>query len=341
VVVATYNRAQTLRKTIYHLNEQKLDSDQYEVIIVDDGSTDDTEKAVNQESQKVSFYLRYLHHSNKGPGYTQNRGIREARAPIVLLIADDIFLTDSALKEHLDSHEQNPGDEAAVMGRVLQSPDLDQTVFLKHWNPFRLSEFLGYKELPYYMFWACNISFKRFFMIKYGMFREEMGKAGPAAHEDVELGYRLYQHGLKIYYNENALGYHYHLENLEATLKRSYQRGLNWREFYELTKQPELAIRYRTYNIPMLIRNVRDFKGLKFKYLIGKDRSISSLIYRYLIRFVLFNRLTVPYLLLPILNYSERNTFLAKYMHDRYYRGTIVYYFLKGCRDEKRLSVSN
>jgi len=336
VVVATYNRADTLRETICHLNEQKLDPKLYEVIIVDDGSIDETGKIVKLESQKVSFHLKYLHHPNKGPGYTQNRGIREARAPIILLIADDIFLTDSALKEHLDYHEQNPEDEVAVLGRVLQSPGLDQSVFLKHWKPFRFSDFHDYKELPYYMFWACNISFKKAFMTEYGMFRDKMGRFGPAAHEDVELGYRLYQHGLKIYYNQGALGYHHHVGTLEGAFKRSYQRGLNWREFYELIRQPELAIRYRTYNLFMLVRSIRDLKGPRLKYMIGQDRSIALLIYRYLMRLVVFNRLTIPYILLPVLNYAERNTFLARYMHDRYYRGAVVYYFLKGCRDEKR-----
>ncbi len=341
VVMATYNRANILHKTISHLVNQKLDAALYEVIIVDDASTDNTRQVVEEELQGVPFHMKYLHHpNNKGPGYTQNRGIREARANIVLLMADDVFLTDDVLKAHLDTHTQNPEDEAACLGRVLQSPDLNQSVFLKNWAPFRFSDLSNCKDLPYYMFWACNISFKREFILKYGMFRDNMGvRFGlqGAAHEDAELGYRLYQHNLKIYYNQDALAYHCHIETLKGTIRRSYERGLCWRGFYELVQQPELCIRYRNYNLITLFKNIYALKGPRQKYLLGQDRSIAMLIFRYLIRIIIFNKLTIPCIWLPILNYAEHNTILAECMHDKYYRGVILYYFLKGCREEKNI----
>lgn len=337
VVMATYNRADILPVTIDHLARQTLAPASYEVIIVDDGSTDGTQQVVEQKSQQAPFRLTYLHHTNRGPGYTQNRGIREAQAPLVLLMADDIFLSAHGLQAHLDCHAQHPAEEAAVLGQVVQSPELEQSVFLRHWNPFRFSDFDGCEELPYYMFWACNISFKKAFMTAHGMFRDRMGPAGPAAHEDAELGCRLHQHGLRIYYDKEAVGYHHHVETLEGTIRRSYQRGQNWREFYGQVHQPELAIRYRTYNLGFLIRQFRSLTGPRAKYLVGKDKSVASLIYRYLMRLLVFNRLTVPYLWQPLLRHAEHSRFTARFMHDRYYRGVIVYYFLQGCRDESRL----
>jgi glycosyltransferase involved in cell wall biosynthesis len=197
VVMATYNRADTLRETIRHLAEQELDSSCYEVIIIDDGSPDDgrTRGVVEEAAQSAPFRIEYLHHANRGPGYTENQGLKVAKAPLVLLMADDIFMSPDALKAHVARHEANPELEVAVLGRVLQSPRLTQSVFLRTWDPFRFSSFSGQAELPYYRFWACNVSAKREFVLSRSGFREHRGRGGYAAHEDAELGYRLHQAG--------------------------------------------------------------------------------------------------------------------------------------------------
>ena len=175
VVVATYNREETLRETLAHLAAQSIPPGQFEVIVIDDGSTDGTRAAVEEEMAADRFPLKYLQHANRGPGYTQNRGIREARAAIVLLIADDIFLAPGALAAHLAIHAGNPAECVAVLGRVLQSPKLTHSVFLSRWDPWRLGNLPDGKALPYTMFWACNMSFKRDFMLRHGMFRDEGG----------------------------------------------------------------------------------------------------------------------------------------------------------------------
>src|SRR5216684_4744505 len=101
VVMATYNRAETLRETLRHLAEQELDPADYEVIVVDDGSPDDTRAVVEEWVPRAPFRLTYLHHENHGPGYTQNRGLEVAQAPLVLLMADDILMSPPALPAHL------------------------------------------------------------------------------------------------------------------------------------------------------------------------------------------------------------------------------------------------
>ena len=204
VVLATYNRADTLQETLRHLAAQELDPASYEVIVIDDGSPDQTRAVVAEWIDKAPFRLTYLHHSNRGPGYTQNRGLDVARAPIVLLMADDIWMSPQALKQHLSMHAAHPEQEVAVLGQVRQSAALDQSVFLRTWDPFRFSDLTGLHELPYYKFWACNISIKREFVMRYGPFQEHLGIA---AHEDAELGYRLSRGGLRILYCPEALGF--------------------------------------------------------------------------------------------------------------------------------------
>lgn len=341
VVVATYNRAETLRQTLHHLQAQSLPADAYEVIVVDDGSSDNTGAVVEAMRERGKLALEYLHHANRGPGYTQNRGIRAARSPVVLLIADDIWLCPNALAAHLAVHERDSAAEVAVLGRVLQSPGLTQTVFLSKWEPFRLGDLPDRERLPYYMFWACNISFNREFMLQRGMFTDAMGRAGPAAHEDVELGYRLHQHGLRIIFCREALGHHHHVETLEGTLRRSYQRGLNWLDFRRRVSQPEIDIMYRTYNLPLLLARRADLAGSRREYLMAADRSLLRMSMRYLLRSVVFNRLTVNVVWLPLFAGAERIRWLGTCMSDKMYRGVVVYYFLKGLRDGGRVADSS
>ena len=336
VVVATYNRADTLRETLAHLMAQSLDAQRFEVIVVDDGSTDDTRSVVEAAQQHFRSDLRYLHHANRGPGYTQNQGLRAARAPIALLIADDIFLDAGALEAHLEGHRNHPEEGAAILGRVVQSPGLTHTVFLSKWDPWRLGDLEDGKPLPYLLFWACNISFKRGFMLRHGMFQDEMGRAGAAAHEDVELGYRLHQHGLRIHYGRRAFGYHHHVETLEGTLRRSRERGLNWHDFRLRVPHPEIDIAYRVYDLGTLWARRGELSGTRRPYLLDDDRSIPRLAMRHVLRRVLFNRWMVRAAWMPLFASAERHRWIAALVRSGMYRGVVTHHFLKGLEEGAR-----
>lgn len=329
VVVATYARAEVLRRTLQHLADQSLAPELYEVIVIDDGSPDHTPELVQRFERYAPCRVTFLRHDNRGPGYTQNRGIRQASAPLVLLIADDIVLTRGALEAHVAAHARYEGSCVAILGNVLQAPELRQTAFQRRWDPFEFRTLKQGQELPYSMFWACNISLKRDFMIEHGMFRDAMGSAGPAAHEDVEVGHRLSQHGLRIFHEKAALGYHYHQESLETAISRSYQRGLNWDEAFRLMPNPELLIRQRLHGLGALITLRKELTGERRIHLLPGDRSMVRLAIDVMLRNVLFNGMTVPYVWMPLMRLAERNGLVAALIRPRFYRGVIVYYFRK------------
>src|SRR5262249_52804145 len=161
---------------------------------------------------------------------------------------------------------------------------LSQSTFLKVWDPFGYRFAYDHQELPYYMFWACNISFKREFMLQHGMFRDNMGRAGGAAHEDVELGYRLHQHGLRIRYCKEARGYHHHIEPWQGTIERFAQRGKNWLDLRELVPEPEIPLVCRVLTTHTLMDHIRVLTGPRRKYLIGSERNALLMSLRYFFR---------------------------------------------------------
>lgn len=336
VVMATYNRAETLRETLRCLAQQTLDASSYEVIIVDDGSPDHTRHVVAEWTGQAPFKISYLHHANHGPGYTQNRGIEVAQAPIILLMADDIFMAPETLCEHLKMHAAHPEATTAVLGRVEQAEILDGGVFLRTWDAFRFKGFAEQSELPYYRFWACNISAKREFVLRHGPFREQRGRAGPASHEDPELGYRLSLAGLRIFYNPAALGLHHHVVTFAQASKRRYMQGLNFGEFRALADAPEIPVAYHVLNWKTLPDHWRALFGPRRRFLQPHDRNPLTLLLRHLVRAAVFNDLAVHYFWEPCLNRAERSPALARLVNSEMYRGVLFHYFLKGCRDGDR-----
>ncbi len=336
VVMATYNRSETLRETIRCLADQDLDAGDYEVIIIDDCSPDSTSQVVQEAMKVVPFKLKFMvNDSNRGPGYTENRGIREATAPIVLLMADDIWMEPQALRAHLEVHEEHPEVEVGVMGRVLQSPRLDQTAFLRHWDPFRFNDLKQeIDELPYYRFWANNMSVKRALLEEHGVFREPMGRGGAPAHEDAELGYRLHKSGgLRIFYQPRATGYHYHLVTLEGATKRWYERGLNWGEFRSQVPEPELPVAYHVLTWNTLGDHIKALFGPRRRFLAKSDRNVAVLLLKHTLRMLGFNGLMVKYLWTPILQGAEKSKTLERLVNRQMYRLYLYYYFLKGVQD--------
>ena len=336
VVIATYGRAETLRTTLRCLAEQTFDAHAFEVIVVDDESPDDTQLVVAEWKAVAAFDLTYLRHGNRGPGYTQNRGIEVAAAPIVLLIADDIFLTPRALAMHLEAHEVNSTLEVAVLGRVEQDDIPDQSLFLRKWDAFRFSAFDQCTELPYYRFWACNISVKTAFVRAHGCYREHKGRAGYAAHEDVELGFRLGKAGLKIVYCSAALGLHHHLVTFEQACKRRYMQGLNFGEFNALADAPEIPVVYHVLNWRTMPDHVRALSSARRHLLPPEDRNPMLLLLRHALRAAIFNTFLVRFGWEPFLKRAEHDGRLARFVHTAMYRGVIFNHFLRGCRDGDR-----
>lgn len=308
VVIATYNRADVLCETLRRLNRQTLPSDQYEVIVVDDGSPDNTTQLVEALAPELNYEFRYLRHDNHGPGYTENVGIKAAQYDLLLLMADDIWAEPQLLARHLAGHEQHPAPHMGVLGRVAQSAELPATVLHQHWDPFQYDRFTPGVELDGLYFLACNVSVKRQFLLDNGLFLERRG----AAHEDIELGYRLSQKGLRLIYDAAAGAFHQHEETLDGICRRAFERGRNFDLLLD-SLPPELALPLYKISAPAA--------GLAARL---------RMLPRELIRTAVFNRLTVPAFWRPVLGAAENFAPAQLFASSFAYRGVAGYYLRQG-----------
>jgi len=239
VVIPTYNRSDLLVQTVRKfLHEQTAAADTYEIVVVDDGSTDDTPQAIAAIGAPESR-LRYLRQGNKGPGAARNFGMREAKGEVILFTGDDCIPDRDLIEEHLKARDRY-GD-VAVVGHIAWHPDLELTplmLFLDEGAQFGFTQITDPENVTYWTFYTANCSVHRHWLEEVGGFDETFRYA---AYEDIEVAYRMTQRGMRLVYHHPALTYHYHAPTLEGHIMRMRLCGraavLVWRKHPELREK--------------------------------------------------------------------------------------------------------
>src|SRR5262249_22621170 len=114
VVIPTFNRKNVLRLCLSALAFQTLPESLWEVIVVDDGSTDGTVSFCQEIA--LPFQLTYLRQANQGAGAARRAGVEAARGEFVLLCNDDTIASSTLLSEHLRIHTAHRREKWAVLG---------------------------------------------------------------------------------------------------------------------------------------------------------------------------------------------------------------------------------
>ncbi len=226
VIIPTRNRSDLLRKTLDGLCKQTAQKLLLEVIIVSDGSTDSTSETIDQFVTRLP--IKYFEQPQRGVSSARNLGLRYASSALVLLLDDDIVPTPQLIGEHIRFHDELPTLEAVLLGYVTWHPNLFITPFMQWYGEY--GALFGYsllennEQVDPRFFYSCNISFKREFIISHGKFNEAL-----TVLEDNELGYRLAQKGMLLFFRRAALGYHYQTFTFKQSCQRlqRYSSGLN------------------------------------------------------------------------------------------------------------------
>ena len=225
VIIPTFNRSGVLKECLERLTDQKFSPQDYEIIVVDDGSTDDTKKVVEKAAKKNPVRIIYLYQKNQGQGIARNYALRYAKGRIIVFIHDDVMVLTDFLRQHLKFHLKYPYNNATVLGLVSWDPRLELTP-LRSWltgeYQFSHEKLSGRITADYNFFSSKNISIKRDVLKKHPY--DARFSAYP--WEDFELGYRLYKkEGLIVYFNPMSIGYHYHQINENDYYKTVYLSG--------------------------------------------------------------------------------------------------------------------
>ncbi|HEV8338451.1 MAG TPA: glycosyltransferase family 2 protein [bacterium] len=216
VVIPAYNRAEVVAHTLTSLTGQSLPPELYEIIVIDDGSTDRTPEVVSawEEGGRVRLLRRS---DNRGPGAARNDGIRRASGEIVVFVDSDVVVRPDFLSHHLEAHRQ-AGRAVVCRGPVVPVSEIPA--------PGAPLGRLPVAALSPSFFDPANASLPRSELLAAGLFDERFGTYG---WEDFDLGFRLRRRGLARVFRRDAVAYHYQpppsLQNFERMLAKEEERA--------------------------------------------------------------------------------------------------------------------
>jgi glycosyltransferase involved in cell wall biosynthesis len=254
VVIPTHNRRAMLARVLRYYGHQKLDGERFEIVVVDDGSTDDTpslfdalEKTLPKGgepslernkgrileirsgqlllktpgSSRRPLQLTYARIAKSGRSVARNIGIALAEAPLIIFADDDIFVEPEFVRKHLAVHLFNR--RCVVTGRVIHTGSLE--------NPFSARWKL--KDVNTAFLATGNASVLKHAVVEAGMFDESYTVYG---WEDFDLGIHLKEHGLRSI-RRPICGYHYDPSAVDfdpaEVYRKEKERGITAVYFYK------------------------------------------------------------------------------------------------------------
>lgn len=235
VIIPTFNRSSCLEICLERLFAQSISKESYEIIVINDGSTDETEQILKKFEIHKNF--THFYQKNSGQGIARNLALKHTKGQIVLFIGDDIYGENNFLKGHVDFHMENPAINFACLGRIEWFPENEVTPFmnwLTNGGPqFAYNNLKDSLETDFWHFYTSNISIKSE-LLKKDKFDPDFKSYG---WEDIELAYRLKnKFDLKIIYKKNILAYHDHQISEDSLKKRMISIGKSAKIFEKKAK---------------------------------------------------------------------------------------------------------
>jgi glycosyltransferase involved in cell wall biosynthesis len=214
VILCTYNRCRELVAALSSIAASRLpEVVEWEVLVVDNNSTDQTREVAEDFCRRYPGRFRYLFEPRQGKSYALNAGIRATQSTI-LAFADDDATVEHHWLWNLTLALQN-GEWAGAGGRIIPVWPKPLPRWLSTDDPHTMGPFVAFdmgpeagslKKPPY----GANMAFRREEFEKYGNFRIDLGPrpGSEIRREDIEFAQRLMTHGEQLRYEPSAVVYH-------------------------------------------------------------------------------------------------------------------------------------
>lgn len=232
IIIPSFNGAHRITTALEALCSQTLQD--FETIVVIDGSTDQTRNVVESFTSRLDLHI--VEQDNKGRAGARNAGAAVAKSEIFVFLDDDMRPERNWLGQHTHFHNRVPN--AVMIGRTQSDPQKSQTDFDRYlalksvsWmddyarieNPMRLDNLF---------FSSANCSIPKALLNQLNGFDEKLRDA-----EDFDLGYRLLKVGVPIHFNEECIAWHDDFPDLKKHIQRQRQYGKAWTKLIEIRPQ--------------------------------------------------------------------------------------------------------
>lgn len=223
IVIATYNRADTVVRTLAALAAQSVPEGTFEVVLVSDGCVDDTVARASQ--MELPYPLAIVEQDNGGPSLARNAGAQRARAELLIFLDDDIEASATFVAGHLAGHENATCRPFVQIGylptRLPTQRGLYASALRGWWETIfdRMAE-PGHR-FAYSDLLSGNFSLAAELFEKVGGFQRDL-----RCHEDYELGYRLIEAGACFGFSREASGVHEERTDFNRSLRRQFDEGV-------------------------------------------------------------------------------------------------------------------
>jgi glycosyltransferase involved in cell wall biosynthesis len=208
VIITTFNRCGALMQTLLALGRQSISPDQYEIIVVDDGSTDQTFESASAVTLPCMVKV-FRHDHNKGVSAGRNLAMQNARGRFLILVSDDLIVPANFIATHLETLARFPG--FWVVGGLEQLSSLTETPFGRYLDAWerQLDEYRKHALLAggiWEMEWptARNLSLPRSDYARIGPFDEQFR----TTCEDQDWAHRAKEIGIRFLYNTHITCLH-------------------------------------------------------------------------------------------------------------------------------------
>ena len=214
VVIATRGRWAVLERTLSALRGQTVSG--FRTVIVCDGTDQDVPPRLRRSVSQ------FLVQEKSGLAAARNRGVAASEGPLVLFLGDDMIPRSDLIERHLERHVATPGDDVAVLGHV----EWHKVVAgrrLERWLAFSGAQFdyTDPSRAGFESFSSDNVSLPRALFEAVGGFDESLR----FGDEDLELSWRLRQHGMRLVYEPRAITNHLHRHDWDDIIARFRDRA--------------------------------------------------------------------------------------------------------------------